>query len=527
MSWPKKDLDHVMVTAQQMVNVESEILSSGFPLAALMEKVGQAMTAWILKHSDLIQAGVVVLVGPGNNGGDGLVVARELYLAGVNVEIWCPLAVNKPLPAQHLSHAHWLGIRQIKKPPNVSDKALWIDALFGLAQSRPLPELIADLFLKRQIKMPGRLVSLDVPSGLCSDSGYPLEGGAAFASFTLTVGLIKQGLVQDLAIAHVGRLVRIDLGVPSNVLDRLPTQLPLRIEASDWSTVKWPCPPVIANKYQRGRVLVVAGSDQYRGAALLALKGAIASGAGSIRAVIPQLIADCLWQVAPEVVVAGVMEKSANGEMIGSVLSTQDLSRVDALLIGPGLGESEEKWLAISGILEDFDGLLVLDADALNRLAFSSEGWKWIQRRKAPTWITPHVAEFRRLFPTIETLSLLDAAVEAAQLCGAGVLLKGAHTVIADSMGMRWQLVDTAPWVARSGLGDLLAGFVTGVGALSLASEKGISCESLAAAAFVHAQVARNSRKGTSASSLVECLEAGTTIIQSRELISDDFIGFN
>ena len=94
MDWPQKDADHVMVTAAEMKAFENQILSSGFPEAALMEKVGQAMSAWLLKHSGLLEDGVVVIVGPGHNGGDGLVVARELHLAGVKVKVWCPLTNN-------------------------------------------------------------------------------------------------------------------------------------------------------------------------------------------------------------------------------------------------------------------------------------------------------------------------------------------------------------------------------------------------------------------------------------------------
>ncbi len=521
MPWPKVDAEHVMVNATQMASFESEILSNGFPVAALMEKVGQSMANWFLQHSDLIKDGVVVLVGPGHNGGDGLVVARELFLAGVRVEIWCPLNSRKTLTAKHLSYANWLGLPLIQETPDLGSKALWIDALFGLAQSKPLPDHIANLFKERQSKMPGRLVSLDIPSGICSDSGRAFPGGAAFASFTLTVGLIKQGLIQGNAIRHVGKLIRIDIGLPPSVFDKGSNVFPLGISPSDLTTVRWPQLSLDASKYERGRVLVVAGSDQYRGAGLLALKGVMASGAGSVQAILPDSVANSLWQVAPEVVLAGVIRTSGSGSEIGKLLARQDLSRVDALLIGPGLGKIEKDWLVVLEILQDFDGLLVLDADALNQLAFSLEGWRWIIRRKAPTWITPHLSEFRRLFASIQEQSLLFAAMEAAKISNAGVLLKGSHSVIADPKGMTWQLMKTAPWVARTGLGDLLAGFVSGVGALAMASGNGISSEFLAAAAFVHAEAARRCKKGSSATSIVERLQAITRNIQSRALEFD------
>ena len=511
MHWPQRDSEHVLVTAAEMTTFENQILSSGIPEAALMEKVGQEMTAWFLQHSALIQDGVVVIVGPGHNGGDGLVVARELYLAGVEVKVWCPLTIKKSLTLKHISHVNWLGIKQLDAPPDCSDPSLWIDALFGLGQSRRLPQDLAKLFHNRHLKAPGRLVSLDIPSGICTDTGASFIGGAAVASFTLTVGLVKKGLVQDSAIRNVGCLQRIDIGYPIDVFERLSSSLPVRVLSTDLKTLKWPKCPLNASKYNRGRTLIVAGSDQYPGAALLALKGAIASGLGSVKAVVPKTVANSLWQVLPEVVLQSSLEDSV-------------LERIDSLLIGPGLGEVESDYLPWLSLLQDFRGLLVLDADALNKLSLFGERWDWLQSRKGQTWITPHEAEFSRLFPEIDKLSLLDKAVEAAQLSGAVVLLKGAHSVIADPNGKTWQLVDTFPWAARAGFGDLLAGFSAGVGAISMASQEGISSDYFALSAFVHAEAARSAKQGSSPSSIVGCLERLVRNIQSRDLCIDSII---
>ena len=518
MHWPKTDADHVMVTAAEMENFESQILSSGMPESALMEKVGQSMADWFIQHFELLEEGVIVLVGPGHNGGDGLVVARELHLAGVDVKIWCPLPITKTLTANHLAHANWLGIKRLQSLPNVAGNSLWIDAVFGLAQTRKLPNRIDILFKERQLKVPGRLVSLDIPSGICSDSGKPFSDGAAVASFTLTVGLFKQGLVQDFGMSNVGCLVRIDLGLPKDLLEESPTPLPLRVSSSDLKTIIWPELSLTANKYERGRLLVIAGSDKYLGAGWLAIQGALASGAGHIQAAVPKTLVNNLWKMAPEVVLASGFEQFSKDRSIKRFLAIQELDRVDSLLIGPGIGESGENWLTLAESLQDFGGLLVIDADALNRLSFSDEGWKWIKRRNAPTWITPHHVEFRRLFPNIKKSSLLDEAIEAAQLSGAGVLLKGAHSVIADRYGRAWQLGDTDPWVARAGLGDLLAGFVAGVGAVSMASETGLSTDFLAISAFMHAEAARRCKKGSSPSSIVDLLKTLTRSIQLRSL---------
>ena len=115
-----------------------------------------------------------------------------------------------------------------------------------------MPKNIANLFNARQAKVPGRLVSLDIPSGICSDSGTPFSGGGAVAAFTLTVGLIKKGLVQDSGLQNVGSLVRIDFGLPPQIFEKLSCALPLRISSSDLHTLRLPHIPLTASKYQRG-----------------------------------------------------------------------------------------------------------------------------------------------------------------------------------------------------------------------------------------------------------------------------------
>ncbi len=534
MRWPQPDSQHLIVTASQMARLESEILSNGMPVAALMEKVGQKMANWLFKKSELLENGVLILVGPGHNGGDGLVVARELHLKGVKVDIWCPLKINKPLTDKHLAYVRWLGIKELESEPEVSSNSLWVEALFGVGQSRPLPTRIAKLLRNRQISRPGDLISLDIPAGLNSDSGRPLEGGSAIASFTLTVGLIKQGLVQDSALAYVGQIERIDIDLPPFLLEQLPAEQPRRICFADLLSLNWPKPALDATKYMRGRVLIVAGSKCFPGASILALKGVLASGVGSIQAALPERIADHLWQVIPEVVLAGNLQMCEKGfASIGDFFAEIDLERFDAVLLGPGIGLGDELWSLGVKVLEGFSGLLVLDADGINRLAFSSEGWQWLKRRSGPTWITPHLTEFQRLFPELKHLDPLMASFKAAQMSGAGLLLKGAHSVIADPYGALWQLGESAPWSARTGLGDVLAGFVTGVGAIGLSSANVFNSELLAGAALMHSKAAQVSRKGSSAGHIARVLEGLVTTKQSENVYLDtrkgaesqDFLG--
>ena len=493
-----------------MASLEAQLFASGLPVEALMEKAALAISRRLLESAPEGRgaggaggappgqglgegggvavnraAGVVVLVGPGHNGGDGLVVARELHLAGVPVRLWSPFERRKPLTERHWRHADWLGIPILAAPPDPSEPALWIDALFGNGQRRPPGEAIERLLKAREAAAAGPLVAIDVPTGLCGDSGRVLGAQAARADLTLCLGLWKQGLVQDGALRWVGRLERIDLGLPAALLDQLPPEQPLGLGGPaggrlDARRAPRPGADPAAGKYERGRLLVLAGSERYRGAAHLALAGATAAGVGSLRALVPPEVAYRLWMVLPHVVVE--TRPVAEGA----------LERLDAVLAGPGLGpaqgaatsgEREPWWEALQG----FSGLLVLDADGLNRITPA-----WLRERRGPTWITPHAGEFARLWPELAARPPLDAAAEAASQSGAVVLLKGARSVIASPDGRRWQLMRACGAAARAGLGDGLAGYAAGLGARAMAErergEPAPDARWLALAALDHAQ---------------------------------------
>ncbi len=523
MSWPAFDAEHLMVTSSQIMGLEHELFESGLPVASLMEKVGLGMASWFLEKPDLLSNGVLVLVGPGHNGGDGLVVARELHLAGYQVQLWCPFPIKKDLTASHLSNLHWLGVEQIQVTPKAQENCLWIEALFGVGQSRPLPELISSLFAARNSYQLGKLVSLDVPAGISSDTGNKLGTNAAKAYATLTVGLIKQGLVQDQALPYVGHLVRIDIGLKQDFLQKkLTKETPKLLSSFDLDKVLLPSPPVNASKYKRGRSLVIAGSDKYPGAALIALKGALASGVGSLKAILPKQITKQIWSTIPEVVFLDPIPKiKDDGVSLQELVENQNLDRFDGLLLGPGLRVEEKSWIYLKEIFEAFQGLLVLDADALNAIAFCPEGSKLFRYRNGPIWITPHLAEFQRLFPEIPLFNPVEAALKAADLLQGTVLLKGANSIVADSSDGVWQLLDTAPWTARAGLGDLLAGYAVGIGSIGVAARGFAKAQDLAMCALIHSQAARQSCDGGDASSICRSLKEFTLGIQSRKCSQD------
>ena len=493
-----------------MAALEEQLFASGLPVEALMEKAALAVTRRLLEqHGErLARDGALVLVGPGHNGGDGLVIARELHLAGVATAIWSPFENHKPLTTAHLRHARWLGLPLLDHSPDPGASPLWIDALLGIGQRRPPGPTIERLLDARQRRRPGGLVAIDVPTGLCADTGQSMGPVTAQAITTYAIGLIKTGLVQDAALASVGQLEWIDLGLPQSLLDTLPDTQPLGLGARDLAARPRPALAPAASKYQRGRLLVVAGSTAYQGAASLTLAGASSSGCSSLRAALPEALANSLWQQHPHVVVSQILACHHHGSLRLDQLADLDPQRLDALLIGPGIGPlapagqpapampqaadrgEADAWRSLLG----WSGLLVLDADGLNRLAgpvaqgLGLSASRWLQQRQGPTWITPHPGEFARLFPELAGSPALEAAAQAAQASSACVLLKGARSVVAAPDGRRWQLLEASPASARAGLGDVLAGHAAGLGAMAMAATGGADAAWLAAAALAHAQ---------------------------------------
>ena len=487
MAWPAPDPQHLLLSSRAMQQLEAELFAHGLPVAALMEQAGLGLSNAVLQHPGLARDGLLVLVGPGHNGGDGLVVARELHLRGINVRIWSPFNAHKPLTTEHLRYARWLGIPQLETAPDPSDPTLWLDALFGVGQQRPLSPEITGLLQARQ-RMGGMIWNIDGPSGLNCDTGLPTGNGTACCQRSLIVGLWKRGLWQDSAMAWVGEQRRIPLSLPSTVLPRLDEDTSLGLWSSDLqnSAAPWPQPNLAATKHGRGRLRLFAGCSDYLGAARLSLEGASSSGLGWLEGVVPTALAEQLWQVLPHVLLP-----RANAP----------LERLDAVAYGPGLGDGP-----LNSELQDFAGLLLLDADGLNRLAAQDNVQSWLQRRRGPTWLTPHAAEFNRLFPELAELPPIEAARQAAQQSQCWVLLKGAHTQIASPRGQLRQVMQSDARAARAGLGDVLSGYAAGLGAMGLASGLNPAEDRfdglLALAALAHANAGREqSQEGNGAAS--------------------------
>jgi hydroxyethylthiazole kinase-like uncharacterized protein yjeF len=496
--WPTIDSKHLIVDSKQMLLIEKEMFSDGMTQEALMEKAGIHISLWLLKRKPLLKHGITVVIGPGHNGGDGAVIARELFLKGYLVKVWCPFPIKKTLTIDHINYLTSIGVSKLVEPPNANGRELWIDAVFGNNQTRKVDKKLIKLFNQKFYNKCGKVVSIDVPTGLCPDKGKPFSDNAVKADYTLAIGLNKIGLIQDSALPFIGELTHIDVGVPSSKLSKVEKKI-FKITYKDLKNIDLPPLQKNYNKYKRGRTLLIAGSEKYPGAAYLALRGAIASGAGYISAVLPKIVADSIWPVAPEIVLKGIMQCNQNGNAsLFSALKNIDLSAYDSLVVGPGIGIDNDDWQKSKDYLIGFEGLLILDADALNRISESKLGSDFFLEREFRTWITPHSKEFQRLFPNIKCDTNVGLAFNAAKEFNISILLKGANSVVADNREA-WQLFGTDSQTARAGLGDLLSGFVAGSSAIDLAFCRNITTDSFAKYVLLHSYAASKCKKGSNA----------------------------
>ena len=333
----------------------------------------------------------------------------------------------------------------------------------------------------------------------------------------MVIGLHKIGLTQDSALPFIGELHHIDIGVPIYKLLNIEKKV-FKVTYKDLKNIDLPSLPKNSHKYKRGRTLVIAGSEKYPGAAYLALKGAISSGAGFISAALPEFIAESIWQVAPEIVLKGTMQSNQNGSAsLFSVLKNIDLSAYDSLVLGPGIGLDNNDWQNSKQFLFDFEGLLILDADALNRISESKLGSNFFLERKFKTWITPHSKEFGRLFPNIQSKTNIGLARVAAKEFNISILLKGANSIVADNKKV-WQLFGTDSQTARAGLGDLLSGFVAGSSAIDLTLCGNISTDFFAKYVLLHSFAASKCKSGSNASAIGDELTKLMRNIKTRQI---------
>ncbi len=461
-------IQSALVTAEQMQQIEGRIFEAGMPIAALMEKVSGRITQWFVDRYGPPKGHIGILAGPGHNGGDALVVARELHHAGYRVSVYQPFSKLKDLTEQHAKYAKGLGIPFVSTAADLADCEAVIDGWFGFGLTRPIAdELAADI--ERINRQRVNIFSIDLPSGIHTDSGRVM-GTAIRASYTACLGLWKRGFMQEEAIAQFGQCSLIDFDIPLADIAAVLGESPAVQRLTDSQAIAYL--PLhrspTAHKYKAGHLLLIAGSKQYAGAALLCGLGAIASGVGMLTLAVPESIRLALMPQLPTALLIGCPETASGA--IAHLPQTIALEKYDAIALGPGLTQASPQLLQT--VLEASCPLL-LDDDGLNLLA-KNNPVQQLKTRKSPTVLTPHLGEFKRLFLEIENQTDRlpgEIAFEAAKASGAIVLLKGPRSAIASPQAL-WFNPHSTPALARGGSGDVLTGLMGGLLASMAQSEK-------------------------------------------------------
>lgn len=469
-----------IVTTSQMRQIELDSVSAGLTLSNLMENAGKAFAEETRKIlGDIEKQNILILIGPGNNGGDGLVAARYLHDWGAKVSLL--LFSERPSSDENLKLAQERNIPLIDAAKDESlaklnellpEANVIIDALFGTGTIRlfhsTLKRALENISRAKRSRPALRIIALDLPSGLNADTGA-VDSATLYADHTVTLGFPKMGLFRPPGAERAGKITVADIGIPAHLADQISNEL----ITEEWVRSVLPPRPPYANKGSFGKVLVIAGSINYIGAAYLACSGAMRVGAGlvtlatgkTIQPILASKLTEVTYLPLPEAQ-PGVISPSATR------LIYQNLGNYNTILMGSGLGQNRA---AVDFVVNTLLRVgapplpLVLDADALNTLARIPEWW---QRLTDDAILTPHPGEMARLAGTsveIVQSERLDMTKRLALEWHKTIVLKGAYTVIASPDGCTMTCPMANPGLASAGTGDVLAGIIAGLVSQGLA----------------------------------------------------------
>ncbi|WP_069301638.1 bifunctional ADP-dependent NAD(P)H-hydrate dehydratase/NAD(P)H-hydrate epimerase [Neptunicoccus sediminis] len=527
-----------LLSAAQMRHAESEGIASGQVTGLqLMEQAGQGVVDAILERWPEYTAGsrrVVVICGPGNNGGDGYVIARLLSHLGWEVEVYCDGKPSSKSPDAQRNRARWCEMgpafaladvshSRLLEPPRADSPTLLVDAGFGTGLSRPISAQWAQVFSHLstgELSQGMRIVAVDLPSGLCSDSGRVL-GAALPAELTVTFHRAKMGHYLCDGPALCGCLDVRPIGLDRRSVALQDKAAKLVTYPATTGVFDKPSASAQSNgagvigsqhKFDHGHALVCSGPASKTGAARLTARGALRIGAGLVTIASPR---DALQENGAHLT-AVMLKPCDTADDIRKLLADD---RISSVCLGPGFSRvlkdgtpnPEHTGQFVKAVLKA-QRKTVLDADALS--AFSDDPQELFTHLHNSCVLTPHEGEFKRLFPDIHEIltqppskgpaySKIDATRRAAARAGCVILFKGADTVIADPDGRtavhaaRYER--SAPWLATAGSGDVLAGFICGL----LARGRNVF-DAAQQAAWLHTECARYFGPGLIAEDLPE-----------------------
>ncbi len=454
-----------VVSAEAMRAAEEAVFASGISQRDLMERAGRAVAREALRFA--MNRSVLVLAGPGNNGGDAYVVARLLGDAGLDVIVATWGEPKSGIAAE--MRARWTGPTVALEDAGV--RPFLIDGLLGIGKARPFaPDIAAQL--AKLVDGADFVLSIDIPSGFDADSGDGL-GAPVRADCTVALGALKPVHCIGEGRARCGAVLHADIGIPV---------------ASKWRTLARPrieAPPPDANKYTRGLVVIIEG--EMPGAARLCAGAAAASGAGYVI-----LAGRDPGDGPPDAIVRKCV---TSREALATLLEDD---RIGAVVIGPGLGRGSDAadWIDAALACEH---PLVIDGDALSLLGTTAA--ERISRRGAATCLTPHSGEFGRMFAAGDA-SKIVRTVQAAEASGATILHKGPDTVIAGPDSHAVLATDAPTWLSTAGTGDVLAGILAARVAAGAASP----LHAAAAAVWLHGRAAHYCGSAFHADRLIDTL---------------------
>jgi hydroxyethylthiazole kinase-like uncharacterized protein yjeF len=482
-----------LLTTAEMARADQLTIASGTPGAALMENAGRAVAQAVAARRP--QGPVVVVAGPGNNGGDGFVAARILAEQGFQVRV-ALLGDRAALKGDAATAAaRWTGPVEMAEPRSVQGAGLIVDALFGAGLNRPVEgQALAIMEAISAETTPS--IAIDVPSGISGDTGAIIGAAAIKAVETVTFFRRKPGHLLMPGRLHCGTVTVADIGISSAVLDEIRPQTWAN-EPPLWLS-RFPRPSVTGHKYDRGHVVVRSGQMPSTGAAKLAARGALRSGAGLVTIAAPL---NALSAHAAESVAVMVRQVDGAADWAGFL----EDRRLNTIVLGPGGGVGEPM-RAEAAVALKTEAAVVLDADALTSFAGrASELGHLIKGRSAPTVLTPHVGEFYRLFNKISQNFDFKSKLEKTRLgttqSGAIVLLKGPDTVIAAPDGRAAITANSPATLATAGAGDVLAGFISGLLAQNMPG-----FEAACAGAWLHGEAANEFGPGLISEDLPDML---------------------
>jgi hydroxyethylthiazole kinase-like uncharacterized protein yjeF len=449
-----------ILTVAEMRAADAAAIGAGASVALLMERAGEAVAEAIAARFS--PQPLTVICGPGDNGGDGYVVARLLKASGWPVAVWALAAPESEGCRQ--ARARWDGpVASIAATP---PEGLILDAMFGAGLSRPLRGEAASL-ATRLAEVAYRVIAVDLPSGLSGDTGKPL-GACVAAGLTVTFHARKIGHVLEPGRSLCGDVVVADIGLADGPAATIENDPALWLSAFPW-------PDASSHKHSRGRMIVVSGDAWSTGAARLSARAGLRIGAGVVTLFSP-----------PEAAATNAAHLEA--VMLQPFETDMELEQgaadIDAAVIGPAAGVTEATLLNVMALART-GSALILDADAIT--VFRDDRDELFSLLDRDDVLTPHPGEFERLFPGLLAGSpqRIAAARAAAAQAGAVVLLKGSDTVIAAPDGRCAVSLNGSPWLATAGSGDVLTGFIGGLVAQGMES-----FEAACAAAWIHAEAA-------------------------------------